>query len=69
MQGKCIGNTLEIFEEFIRNAREMHGEYIGNIRGLMHEKCIGNVLEICENFIRNSWEMHGEYVGNIRGLY
>jgi len=34
MQGKCIGNTLEIFEEFIRNAREMHGEYIGNIRGL-----------------------------------
>ena len=53
MHGKCIGNALEIFEDFTRNA----------------EKCIGNALEICEDFIRNAWEMHGEYVGNIRGLY
>ena len=30
MHGKCIGNALEIFEGFIRNAWEMHRECTGN---------------------------------------
>ena len=29
-----MGNTLEIFEDFIRNAWEMHRECTGNIRGI-----------------------------------